>query len=129
MKIDHPFADNHRAPLYAITFPASPGERELLAYVEAIRRFAREIDHPVVTLVDFSQIKISSPAQRNMLMELEKAIAPAASRYLAASAIVAPSKMLRGLLKAAFWLQRPVYPYKIFQTRAQAEPWALARLP
>ena len=128
MNIEHPFADNSRAPFYVVTFPSNPSKGELASYVEAIRQFAREIDHKIVTVIDFSQIRITSSAQRKMLVELDKAIAPVARRYLAGSAIIAPSKMLKGLIKAAFWIQKPAYPYAVFQTRGEAETWAEGQL-
>jgi hypothetical protein len=49
------------------------------------------------------------------------------SRYVAASAIVAPTAFHRGILVATFWFIKPTTPVEVFGDRAAAVHWAIAQ--
>jgi hypothetical protein len=47
------------------------------------------------------------------------------SRYVVASAIVAPTPFHRGILVATFWFIKPLAPLEIFGDRQAATLWAI----
>jgi hypothetical protein len=49
------------------------------------------------------------------------------SRYVVASAIVAPTAFHRGILVATFWFIKPTTPVEVFGDRPAAMLWAIAQ--
>jgi hypothetical protein len=78
----------------------------------------------VVVVYDLTGSKPDA-RRRQMLVSWLRQNGSTLSRFVMASAIVAPTAFHRGLLVATFWFVNPLTPVQIFEDRAAAIRWAI----
>jgi hypothetical protein len=124
----HPWIDASRAPLYVVTYPEAPSDREVLEGHQAIEEIYRRADSPLAWVVDARRVNKATPVQRRMVAEHEERTRALAEKFNAGLALVITSRLVRGMVTAVYWMSPPVYPYKIFDDMDRAQQWALQQL-
>lgn len=116
--------------LYLLRFPADVDDAGTQDFIDASEAWLRELDQPVAWLIDCRDLKASSaPAhRRKMLADYEKRVAQFSKKYFVGGAFIIDNSLVRGVLTAIYWINPPVYPYKIFATEEQAREWACQQL-
>lgn len=127
-RIDHPWIDESKAPLYLWAFPPSPALADLTACCEARERWANEATFPVAWVVDLANLISVGARERKVFADHLARFEPHDVKWNQGSAIVAASPMLRGVVTAVFWLRAPKFPNQVFANREDATRWALERL-
>ena len=69
-----------------------------------------------------------SSLQRKRMSEFAKTNERTLARVIIATAIVADSPMVRGVITAINWFAPPPYPQRVFSRRAEAETWLRERI-
>jgi hypothetical protein len=124
----HAWIDPSRAPLYLVTYPAVRTLEDVKNAHEAIEFVYRRAVGPVAWLVDACSVRGASAKERRIVAEHEKRVSALAQRHCVGLGLVSPSAIVRGLFTAVTWLSPLKYPFKVFDTRAEAELWLLDRL-
>jgi hypothetical protein len=74
-------------------------------------------------LQDLRNTKGITSRQRKMITDNMDGMKDYAIHYCVGSAMVFDSPLLRGMLKAIFWITKPPYPTQVFKTLEDAENW------
>lgn len=122
--IDHPWIDSRRAPLYVWTLQDDPTSHIVDACLRARERWANATREPVAWVVDLTRLSSVTPLQRKLFSAHLDRFRKFDEQWTAASAIVASSPWLRGLVTAVFWLSPPRFPNKVFADVNDARAWA-----
>ncbi|MDQ3030873.1 MAG: hypothetical protein M3Y87_00515 [Myxococcota bacterium] len=109
--------------------PAQLGEAELRGALDALKTWLMvEVDRPYTLVVDIERVGALGAKERKLIAEYEKSYQRAERRFSTGQAFVATSQLVRGMMTAIFWLSPPVYPYRWFERRDDAERWAASDL-
>jgi hypothetical protein len=74
----------------------------------------------VFVVTDITRLKKSPPRQRHLTAEWMRRTEPLAQIASVGGATVAPSAILRGIITALYWLQRPAQPSVCVASRHEA---------
>jgi len=110
-------------PLVFVTLPAVQSDEEVLDYFDELRA-CRVRYEPYAIVVDATASRGFSAKQRRMQADYVSEGLESSRRYLKGLAFVAPSQLIRGMLTAIFWFQRPESPHRVFTNREDAVAWA-----
>ena len=114
-------------PLVLVTLPAAQSDDEVLAYFDELRA-CRARREPYAIVVDAAASRGFSAKQRRMQAQYVSEGLELSGMYLKGLAFIAPSELIRGMLTAIFWLQRPASPHRVFTTKEEAVAWARERV-
>jgi hypothetical protein len=89
---------------------------EVRAFYESPRR------HISVTDIQLSA-KVSTAFLRRDAAAFMKELNAASAQWCAGSAIIVPSSVLAGAIRAVFWVSPPAFPYAVLSDREEAEAW------
>ena len=128
IEIDHPWVSNKRMPIYRWTFPREATDEELMACLLARDDWAFRVRYHFAWIIDLSNITSAPATQRRALANHLKHYEEFSERWNAGSALVVPSRWLRGVVTAVFWISPPKYPHETFSELGTAEHWARERL-
>ena len=126
-KIDHPWIDSSRTPVYILRFPEVITDADLEACCIARERWAAKARFPVSWVSDLSNVRSVSAKQRKTMAEHLARFEPHDLAHNLGSAIVVPNAFLRGVVTAVFWLRPPKFPHQSFATPEEALRWAQSR--
>ena len=126
--IDHPWIDSSRAPLYVWTLQDDPTSHVVDACLRARERWAEATGEPVAWVVDLTRLSSVPALQRKLFAAHLQRFRKFDERWTAASAIVASSPWLRGLVTAVFWVSPPGFPNRVFADVRGAREWAEVEL-
>jgi hypothetical protein len=80
------------------------------------------------TVSDIHMSAPATPKQRRMLTEWLKETEPAMKKWAVALAIVVRSPVIRGGLRAVFWIKEPAVPTKVVASLADGADYCLGQL-
>jgi hypothetical protein len=126
--IEHDWFDSSGAPLYLWTLRSDPTSVELAATLRARERWAQKTQAKVAWVVDLTHLGAVPAMQRKLFAAHLERFRAFDQKWTVASAIVAPSAWLQGLVTAVFWLTPPKFAHKVFDNLATARDWAQAEL-
>jgi len=120
-------ADTGRHPLIVVHLVGAdgiqqPDHESLIRIVEGLI----EKRERVVVVYDLTGSKPRA-TRRRLLVTWLRENKENLSRYVVASAIVAPTAFHRGVLVATFWFIKPSTPVEVFDDRPAAIQWAIAQ--
>jgi hypothetical protein len=120
-------ADTSRSPLIFVHLVGADGVQQpdvesLIRIVDGL--MARR--QRVVVVYDLTDSKPDAQ-RRQLLVTWLRENNEKLSRYVVASAVVAPTAFHRGILVATFWFIKPKMPVEVFGDRAAATNWAIAQ--
>ena len=101
-------------------------ERHMIELARAIDE--RKAGARVGVLYHLPTGRRATAKQRNRSAELLEARRPILARTTAAFALVTPSPVVRGLLRAIFWMASPPYPYEIVSTLHEGFAYMAAKV-
>lgn len=128
IRIDHPWIDEAKAPLYQLTFPPETSDQELLKMCSARERWAERAHYPVAWVVDLGSIMKATARQRSLFSEHLARFEHHDVSFNQGSALIVPNAFVRGIVTAVFWMKSPRFPNECFATRDAAIIWAIERL-
>jgi hypothetical protein len=120
-------------PIIVLEFPekriADTEFHDALEYVETLMRECQRSGQKSFQVTDLTRIREIAPAsQRRYAGEWVKEMAPLIRVASIGGADVTPSSILRGLITAIHWIQRPPTPTAVFATRSEAYLHAIGEL-
>lgn len=127
MALPYWHADTTRSPLIIVHLVGADGVQQpdvesLIGIVDGlIERRER-----VVVVYDLTDSRPDAQ-RRQLLVTWLRENNEKLSRYVVASAIVAPTALHRGILVATFWFIEPKTPVEVFGHRPAAMHWAIAQ--
>ena len=127
--LQHPWITHLADDFYELTFPTSFTDdqlRECLGLCEEF--YVLKKPGPMAWVVDATHLSGSDPMKRRILAEHLKATKEVLDRDCKGTAVVTPSRMLRGIMQAVLWFAPPEYPQKAFETSVDARSWAARQL-
>jgi hypothetical protein len=125
----HPWLDTTEIPLYVWRLPAAAEVADVEAFVAAWEPLVTGRLERYAVVVDLTHIVSSaSPANRRIIADLEKRMAPFEKASCAGVGLVAPNPWLRGLATAITWVAPPPYDYEFFASFDEAKAWVAAKL-
>ena len=115
-------ADDRNWPLLLIEASGDSSDQDLEQYLgELSRKLAQKVPHVVV--VDATLGKSLKATHRKMVADWNRAHAGELRRYRLGLALVTPSALLRGLITAVYWIFPAPFPYRCFDSTAEARKW------
>jgi len=115
--------DERRWPLVVIVWPAEPLADESVEEFLRISQCELERREPQFTLHEIRGASGLDARQRRRIAQFVEEHRDEIARYVAASAIVNTSPVLRAMITAIHWLSPPPYREAVFATRTDAEAW------
>jgi len=112
-----------RWPAVVMTTPPEVTDDELERFFEWWQRDVETLAEPFILVNDARRTKNLTASQRKIISGW---MDPSRDSPLLGTALVFESKLLRGLLTAMFWINRPSYPVKVFNDLSQAIAWSQA---
>ena len=127
MALPHWRADTSRRPLVIVHLAGADGVQQ--PNVESLICIADDLIEKRERVVVVYDLTGSRPdaQRRRVLVNRLRENSESLSRYVVASAIVAPTPFHRGILVATFWFVQPKSPAKVFDDRPAAIEWALTQ--
>ena len=126
--LTHPWFEPIETHLYRQRYPEQFTDAEIRAFLTFMKRIVPTLPSPYAWIVDTGGLLRTNRAQRKMLADHGEATADRDRADSAGAAIVARSTLARGLVRAAYLVTPPVYPYAVFADDPEAERWARGRL-
>jgi hypothetical protein len=126
MALPYWHADTSRSPLIIVHLVGADGIQQ--PDVESLIRIVDgliEKRERVVVVYDLTDSRPDAQ-RRQLLVTWLRENNEKLSRYVVASAIVAPTAFHRGILVATFWFIKPKTPVEVFSHRPAAMHWAIA---
>ena len=125
----HPWWSGSELPLLKLEIPTGFENDHLRQAFESYHQWlTNEVDRPYGLLADLHQVLGGNAVQRRIIAEYERKNRPSEVRFSTGQAIVSDRRLVRGFVTAIFWLEPPVYPYRVFEQRHEARLWALEDL-
>jgi hypothetical protein len=127
MALPYWHADTSRYPLIFVHLVGADGVRQ--PDVESLIRIVdglMEKRERVVVVYDITDSRPDAQ-RRQLLVAWLRENNEKLSRYVVASAIVAPTAFHRGILVATFWFIKPKTPVEVFSHRPAAMHWAISQ--
>jgi hypothetical protein len=127
MAVPHWRADTRRYPLIIVHLVGADGIQQpdaesLIRIVDGLI----EKRERVVVVYDLTGSMPDAQRRQRLVAWLRENLEKL-SRYVVASAIVAPTAFHRGILVATFWFIKPTTPVEVFGDRATAVQWVIAQ--
>jgi hypothetical protein len=117
--------DKSKWPIIKMVSPTSISDEELIKtlgeFVDYIT--VQKKDERYGVILDLRDTKGITTQQRKMITDNMDGMKDYAILYCVGSAMVFDSPVLRGMLKAIFWITKPPYPTQVFKTLEDAEGW------
>lgn len=110
--------------LIVVTFVGEATDAEFDAYLEQMAKELRATKEPTASILDGSRATGASARQREKQARWMKDNHDLLSTKSTGSAFVISSRIIRGILTAIFWVQKPPGPYVIVETMTEARAWA-----
>jgi len=121
--------ETHRAPIYVVRFRGKATAAEYQAYLDELTVLIRQpFAARRVVINDATNWAISTASERAMQARWVTAHQHELRRTVDSIAFVFSSALMRGALKAVFWLQPLPVPHQIFGTFDDALGWARRRV-
>lgn len=124
----HPWFDATHAPVYGFRFPERMENADLERYCNWFSGWYSLQTGPIGMICDMSRTLIVSPAQRGLWTNFERRSEADLRRVLRGVAIVLTSRVVRGVVTATYWMNRPVYDWEIVATWTRGREWLEPRL-
>ncbi len=127
MALPYWHADTSRSPLILVHLVGADGVQQ--PDVESLTRIVDgliEKRERVVVVYDLTDSRPDAQ-RRQLLVTWLRQNNERLSRYVVASAVVAPTAFHRGILVATLWFIKPKAPVEIFGDRPAAMHWAIAQ--
>ncbi|MGO9837547.1 MAG: hypothetical protein ACLP1X_25430 [Polyangiaceae bacterium] len=127
MAVPYWCADTSRYPLIVVHLVGADGVQQPDA--ESLIRIVNgliERRERVAVVYDLTDSKPDAQ-RRQLLVTWLRENLDQMSRYVVASAVVAPTAFHRGIIVATFWFVNPKTPVEVFGTRPAAMRWATAQ--
>lgn len=120
-------ADTGRHPLVVVHLVGADGIQlpDVDSLIRIVEGFIEKRER-IVVVYDLTDSKPDTKRRQLLVSWLNENIAML-SRYVVASALVAPTPFHRGLLVTTFWVVSPKAPVQVFGDRAAAIEWAIAQ--
>jgi hypothetical protein len=127
MALPYWHADTSRSPLILVHLVGADGVQQ--PDVESLIRIVDGLIEKRERVVVVYDITDSRPdaQRRQLLVAWLRENNEKLSRYVVASAIVAPTAFHRGILVATFWFIKPNTPVEVFSHRPAAMHWAISQ--
>jgi hypothetical protein len=127
MALPYWHADTSRYPLILVHLVGADGVQQ--PDVESLIRIVDGLIEKRERVVVVYDITDSRPdaQRRQLLVTWLRENNEKLSRYVVASAIVAPTAFHRGILVATFWFIKPKAPVEVFSHRPAAMRWAITQ--
>lgn len=127
MALPYWHADTSRYPLIFVHLVGADGVQQ--PDVESLIRIVEGLVEKRERVVVVYDITDSRPdaQRRQLLVTWLRENNEKLSRYVVASAIVAPTAFHRGILVATFWFIKPKTPVEVFSHRPAAMHWAITQ--
>jgi hypothetical protein len=109
-------------PIVTIVSPPTVTDEEMANHLAEFSAEVKRRKEPCVVVLDLQECEKLSVTQRKMTTE--NMLEMDARNQILGCAMVFESRLLRGILTAMFWVHRPRYPTRIFNTLAEARDWA-----
>lgn len=123
--IAHPWFENGARPLYVWRFPTLTTDQELSRCLEVREKWAAHYHGgPCAWVVDVGGVFAATAVQRKLVVQHLKRFDAFDREYTAASAIIVPRAIARGIVTGITWMVDLNFPLKTFQTEDQAFDWA-----
>lgn len=126
--ISHPWYFMRELPLLGFSLPPKVDNQELVEFLAARDKVIRAITQPWASIVDITNLMVSSALQRNMFSEAEGRLTGFYRKHLIATSIVVANPFHRGIVTAMFWMRPPVYPYTLAANVDEGIRWTTAKL-
>lgn len=120
--------DADRYPLVIITLRGQLTDAQLEAYLAYVDRLPATGDEPGVMVFDLSDARVFTATQRKRQADWIKAQRGDRMSPRQGVAFIIRSAIVRGAVRAVFWLADPSAAVGIFATREEALAWAHARM-
>jgi hypothetical protein len=120
-------ADTSRQPLVIVHLVGADGIQlpDVDSLIRVVEGFIEKRER-IVVVYDLTGSKPDTHRRQLLVSWLSEHVA-LLSRYVVASALVAPTPFHRGLLVTTFWVVSPRAPLQVFGDRAAAIEWAIAQ--
>jgi hypothetical protein len=125
MAIPYWTADTNAYPVIVVHLVGAPGPQQ--SHPESFVRVVHGIiekREPVVVIYDLTGSRPDAQ-RRRLVVNWLKQNSESLTRYVLASAIVAPTPFHRGILVAIFWFIKPTRPVEVFADRPAAMLWSI----
>lgn len=126
--LSHPWFEPIEPHLYRQRYPVRFTDAEIREFLAFMTRLVPTLPSPYAWIVDTGGLLRTNRAQRKMLADYGEATAARDRVDSAGAAILAHGMIARGLVKTAYLVSPPVYPYAIVGSEAEGERWARAQL-
>ncbi|OGQ89045.1 MAG: hypothetical protein A2289_18705 [Deltaproteobacteria bacterium RIFOXYA12_FULL_58_15] len=124
----HPWLDLKDTHVFRCVYPECATDEELAEFLEVVYEHTISTRHSYGWIIDATHLLKGTAKQRRMYGDNEKRLTDHNARFAVGTALVSKSGLVRGLITAVFWLQRPSYPYAILGSMDEAERWIHQRL-
>ena len=101
---------------------------ELIDFLEKYDAFMQEQNQRHAVVVDLKRTKRMPSRQRKMITDSMSKRNEYTKQFSACTALVFESAVMRGMLMAIFWIVKPAYPTKVFNSRKEAVAWCQTML-
>ena len=120
-------ADTSRHPLIVVHLVGADGvqQPDVESLVRIVEGFIERRER-IVVVYDLTDSKPDTKRRQFLVSWLSENV-ERLSRYVVASALVAPTPFHRGLLVTTFWVVNPKAPLKVFGDRPSAIQWAITQ--
>lgn len=110
-----------------IAFDAHPSDRDVHDFIAVNRALlAKQVRH--CTVVDMRLILEATPLQRKLVANYVTTELQALKMWRVGTAFVVSSSLVRGIVAAVMWLQRPPYEWKLAPTVNAGIAWCEEQL-
>lgn len=127
-ELSHPWFEEIEPHLYLQRYPKRFTDSEIRDFLAFMTELVPTLPAPYAWIVDTGGLLRTNRAQRKMLAEYGEATADRDRVDSAGAAILAHGVIARGLVRTAYLVTPPVYPYAIVSSEAEGERWARAQL-
>lgn len=130
MSDTHAWVEPLGGGLYLQSYPQDPKaiQNELGNFITFFESFITTIEKPYAWVVELGGMMRLSKSDRRAIVELGERTASYAALHNAGTAIVAESRIARGLVKTVYLVRNPPFPTHVVASRAAGETWARTQL-
>lgn len=115
-------------PVVVVTFVGESTDDEFDGYLSRMSGEIERASGPVATILDGSRAGATPAKQREKQARWLRQNAGLLRRKSAGTAFVITSPIIRGVLTAIFWIERPSHEYTIVETLPEARRWVNLQL-
>jgi len=119
----HAWCTLHGPAVISVTLPARPTDDDMPALVVVLSAWSATVNRPFMFVLHLEHLLELTGTQRRMMADAEATWSDVDRRFNAGQALIAPSRVQRGMITAFNWLSRPVWPYRVVENIAEADEW------